>query len=336
MAEQNQKEAANHGGPLLSICIPTFNRQEWLRNCIDVCTYQIEYYGLSGQVEIVVSNNASTDGTREYLDSLSIPFLRVNHNTENNYLHNFETVCQHATGRYCHLMGDDDELMPGAIKKVLSTITTHGPDWVFGDLTVEHADKARTPLKIYTGLARVWDISEWSQFCAWANCLNSLAGAGGLLSNMIGRRDLLLRGFEATQSWGVDTLFPHVAAFLHSSAYSGVVCAIREPIVLFREYNDTAGQTDPWTRIMTDLRAWVTFGEMRLTNGDPRMTAPAREAWYGILRRHHGLKPMRSLSVLRDEAHPWDEARDLLLMVGYRREHVAMAGAMPQRCRVRV
>jgi glycosyltransferase involved in cell wall biosynthesis len=285
-------------------------------------------------VEIVVSNNASDDGTREYLGSLSgMSGLVIHHNDKNNCTRNFHTVCQHANGMYCWLMGDDDQPNPGAIVRMLDQLYVQ-PDWVFGDLSIEHADRTRTFVQVYKGSGTSWEIGLGSHFANWANSLTSLAGAGGLLSNLIGRRELLLDGFEATQDWGVDTLFPHVAAFLHASATSGRVAAIREPIVLFRDYNDTGGQTDPWTRIMIDLRAWVKFGEMQVV-GSPRMTDIERAAWYGVLRRHHGLKPMRTLSTFRDEAHPWEEARSLLLKVGYRKEHVALAGAMPQRYRIK-
>lgn len=45
--------------PLLSICIPTWNRAEYLRACLESLVCQPEFF--SEDVEIVISDNASTD-----------------------------------------------------------------------------------------------------------------------------------------------------------------------------------------------------------------------------------------------------------------------------------
>lgn len=49
--------------PLVSICIPTYNRVEYLKASIDSIVGQEDF--LNGNVEIAVSDNASTDGTEE-------------------------------------------------------------------------------------------------------------------------------------------------------------------------------------------------------------------------------------------------------------------------------
>lgn len=50
---------------LVSICIPTYNRAPYLKQCLDSLVCQPEF--LRGDVEIVVSDNASTDGTKELI-----------------------------------------------------------------------------------------------------------------------------------------------------------------------------------------------------------------------------------------------------------------------------
>jgi glycosyltransferase involved in cell wall biosynthesis len=51
----------------LTIFIPTFNRLEKLKKCLNCIKNDL--FGYEDQVAVVVSNNASTDGTKEYLDS---------------------------------------------------------------------------------------------------------------------------------------------------------------------------------------------------------------------------------------------------------------------------
>ena len=59
---------------ILSICIPTYNRLPFLKELLPAILGQVD----SGraEVEVVVSDNASTDDTADYLRSLSNPCLR--------------------------------------------------------------------------------------------------------------------------------------------------------------------------------------------------------------------------------------------------------------------
>jgi len=49
--------------PLLSICIPTYNRAEYLAKSLDTLVCLPEFN--SSEVEVVISDNASTDNTQE-------------------------------------------------------------------------------------------------------------------------------------------------------------------------------------------------------------------------------------------------------------------------------
>ena len=45
--------------PLLSICIPTYNRSYYLKECLDCIVCQFRDKEVCDQVEIVISDNAS-------------------------------------------------------------------------------------------------------------------------------------------------------------------------------------------------------------------------------------------------------------------------------------
>ena len=51
----------NRGKPLLSICIPTYNRAAYLRQCVDAIVGQ---EGFDDRLEVVISDNCSTDDTQ--------------------------------------------------------------------------------------------------------------------------------------------------------------------------------------------------------------------------------------------------------------------------------
>ena len=60
----------------LSICIPTYNRLPFLKELLPAILGQVDSGRAEVEVEVVVSDNASTDDTADYLRSLSNPCLR--------------------------------------------------------------------------------------------------------------------------------------------------------------------------------------------------------------------------------------------------------------------
>lgn len=94
--------------PSLSVCIPTYNRASKLRNLL--LELQKCSTALGDQIEVLVSDNCSSDTTEEVVGALShnfpIKYFRQNVNTgpTSNYLF----LLGKATGTYCWVTGDDD------------------------------------------------------------------------------------------------------------------------------------------------------------------------------------------------------------------------------------
>lgn len=111
----------------LTIAIPTYNRCSLLRQTLDSIMEQ----KVDG-VEVIVSDNASIDGTenmmREYCNSYNIRYFRNSQNLgmDNNFLN----CLMKARGEYVHLLSDDDILLPGAIEKILYLIQKEEPDYI--------------------------------------------------------------------------------------------------------------------------------------------------------------------------------------------------------------
>lgn len=108
---------------ILSICIPSYNRADMLSAAIKSILNQA-----AEGVEIVVSDNASTDNTDSVMRDLArrhpqIRYVRsdVNVGADRNFL----KVVEVATGRYTWLMGSDDMVAPGGVAEVLSAIENH-------------------------------------------------------------------------------------------------------------------------------------------------------------------------------------------------------------------
>lgn len=110
---------------LLSICIPTYNRADYLAQTLESILAQA-----TEQVEIVISDNASTDHTEEVVRGYQERFERLTYarQTENvgrdrNYLKSVAL----AKGKYCWLLGDDDLLTDGSIAHLLPYLLSEVP-----------------------------------------------------------------------------------------------------------------------------------------------------------------------------------------------------------------
>jgi glycosyltransferase involved in cell wall biosynthesis len=92
--------------PLVSVGIPTYNRASGLKRAVGSALAQ-SYENL----EVVISDNASTDGTRELCESLarSDPRVRYHRQPENRGpTANFREVLDRASGEFFMWLADDD------------------------------------------------------------------------------------------------------------------------------------------------------------------------------------------------------------------------------------
>lgn len=106
----------------LSICIPTYNHGKYIPKLLDSIIHQC-----CENIEIVVSDNASTDNTEEIIlrykkDFPHFTYFRWNENR--GFDANAIKVLELAKGRYCWIIGSDDWIELGAIEKILETLRT--------------------------------------------------------------------------------------------------------------------------------------------------------------------------------------------------------------------
>lgn len=110
---------------LLSICIPTYNRSNQLSHLLDSIIHQID-----PRVEVVVSDNGSTDSTLEMLTKYSknYRYIRYHRFNENKgVVENYPTVGGMASGKYLWFVGSDDEIAPKGIETLLIFLLSHDP-----------------------------------------------------------------------------------------------------------------------------------------------------------------------------------------------------------------
>ncbi len=108
--------------PKFSIVIPTRNRCATLRSTLETCVAQ-DY----DSAEIIVSDNHSDDGTRDVVGSFSDPRIKyVNPGKRVSMSENWEHGLSHVTGEFVTFLGDDDGLMPQALRDIAHVLERNG------------------------------------------------------------------------------------------------------------------------------------------------------------------------------------------------------------------
>ena len=116
----------NERNPLLSICVPTYNRSKLLKASLLSILEQIE--GREDDVELIVSDNCSTDDTADVISSLQKNMNFVYHRNSENIGAgaNFYLLANElARGKYCWLIGDDDFLRKDSLGRLLEILKTN-------------------------------------------------------------------------------------------------------------------------------------------------------------------------------------------------------------------
>ncbi|HEY9268566.1 MAG TPA: glycosyltransferase family A protein [Methylotenera sp.] len=112
----------------LSICIPTYNRQAAVSAQIEFLLAELEGFD---SVEVIVSDNASLDNTFKALKKIKSSRLSCYFHEENiGMLGNIKRLISYSKGRYIWLLSDDDVLLPGVTKEIVSKISLE-PDIIF-------------------------------------------------------------------------------------------------------------------------------------------------------------------------------------------------------------
>ncbi|HWP26987.1 MAG TPA: glycosyltransferase [Xanthobacteraceae bacterium] len=104
--------------PLVTIAIPTYNRASLIKDAVTRALAQTY-----SNIEVLVSDNASTDNTLEVLKSISDPRLRIVRNPSNvGHVANFNNCIREARGEYLVIVPDDDIITETFVERAVDLI----------------------------------------------------------------------------------------------------------------------------------------------------------------------------------------------------------------------
>jgi len=103
--------------PLLSILLPSRNRLDLLKLALASVIAEGKTH-----LEVVISDNASDQDYGGYLARVKFPIRYIRHDQPLSVTENWNRALEAAEGRYVVMLGDDDALSPGFVRRILDAV----------------------------------------------------------------------------------------------------------------------------------------------------------------------------------------------------------------------
>jgi len=121
---------------MLSLCISTYNRAEYLDELLHSIFEQIRDVPAE-KLELCINDDSADDKARFVVEKYreqNLVDLKYHRNHANTGMDKaFLSVVEMSSGKYCWILSDDDLMVPGALKKVFETILCDKYDLVITD-----------------------------------------------------------------------------------------------------------------------------------------------------------------------------------------------------------
>ena len=225
--------------PLLTICIPTYNRASHLEKLLATLVHSVLPMG-KGDIEILVVNNCSKDNTKNILDKIAHPAVRVVHRdvflltAEENIIHSLD----YCRGDYVWFLGDDDVPVLSNLSDHLDRLRKENCDYYFFNPALVDKDGALFTSQTLRMNREVF-IGTTVDVVLLAGCLFTFAG----ISNHIIRRTLL--SSERGKHYLATSRIYSMVAWMIEAGSKANVAMINRPLVYYRENDYSDGH---WER----------------------------------------------------------------------------------------
>lgn len=254
--------------PIISFCIPTYNRCQLLSENISEIIKQStenEVY-----TEICISDNCSTDDTSILIRSLpESPFSKIVYHVNDsnigpdlNYLKSVEL----ASSELCWFLGSDDKLAEGSLKRFLDQHKSNNSDIYLCeriDCNIDMRPFGRTKwCKINHQMS--FQLNDTNELIDYLKKSISLGAVFSYLSSIIFNKkiwDLIEYDHQFT-----GTAYSHVYKLLKFKDYNTKLTYIPDAMVLCRHGNDHFLANGYTRRFLIDIDGYLLLGRVLFEN----------------------------------------------------------------------
>ena len=323
--------------PLLSICIPTYNRAHRLPDAIRSVLREA-----TDEVELVISDNGSADDTaavvaREVGDFPRLTYYRSpdNQGADRNFL----KVVQLARGDYCWFLSSDDALAPGGITRMLQALREGADIYLCNSSVVGDDLVPRKTNRRLRGMAgdATFDLADKRDLIRYFDHVRNLDGLFSYLGAICFRRAKWVAvGYDEAFT---GTLYSHVFMLFSMRSQGCRLKYLHEPLMLTRFGETERGNI--YDGASLERRMLVDFDGFELIEDKLfRHDADIHAAYARVLRRSFRYRAIEWRSVFSREA--WARIEPRLTRYGFSRPKLRLhaclsfAYAAMMKLRVRV
>ena len=175
MAQMNEQ-------PILSLCIPIYNRLPYLERQLGRMLEDKDLF--EKQIQLIISDNCSTDDLRSCCEKYQQLGLRLHYHRQEKNIGpdgNFDWCFHHADGQYVWLLGSDDIPVAGMLSELIEVLSAS--DYGLVHLSISRqSQKLRAYHNDETFLA---DINVWITFIS-SNIIKTASVGNYDLSSYVG------------------------------------------------------------------------------------------------------------------------------------------------------
>ena len=213
----------------LTICIPTYNRKNYLEKQLVFFQKQVERNPIILQkVRFIISNNSSTDDTLLMLNSWDKRSMYFEHFTNDKNLGlvgNIRASLNRANTKYVWFISDDDQLKDGIIEKVIDALSMYNPEYLF----INYSSANNLKKVGYTGNPGYQTDAKSTAL----DIFNETYGSLVFLTASVYKRDNLLEIYNDKMS----SLLSGPLLYSFYSCSKGPIYIIGEPLIIFNPGN---------------------------------------------------------------------------------------------------
>jgi|GEM_PF-1679678 len=287
----------------LAICIPTYNRKEYLRICMEAIISEISVNDCYDSVQICVSDNCSTDGTAalvaNFINNSGVDIIYYQNSTNIGPDLNFLKCIEISKADYCWFMGSDDVLIPGSIELVLKHISEYNCDTYVFNRTI--CDVNLVPKIIdpffHAGNNEVYKLADDASALAYFQRSLSLGAVFSFLSSLIIKKTAW-DSVEYDVSF-TGTAYSHVSMILNYLLNDGSTVQLADSSIVFcRTGNDHFSQGGMKKRALIDINGYIKMCEIFHKKNKARIVEPFLTI---LMKEYHYYNLLKHRSFLTQE-----------------------------------
>lgn len=282
----------------LSICIPTWNRDIFLNDLLNSIFCQT----FTGTLEVVISDNASTDGTMSVVKSFQGGGIPIRYNVSEVNVgpdKNFLKAAALASGTYVWMIGSDDQIEDGGIASTLARLESKRDVYLQDRIKCSFNMEPIARESFWFDDVKVeWDFSRDGLSDYFTKC-KSLGGLGSYLSSIIIRKDAWDR-IQCPDKY-LGSFYSHSYKVLSCLSDGGSLAIVKNSPVMYRGGNDHFLQEGLCKRTLIDFQGFGLIAEDF-----------SRCEVYGVLGSEYSGKRRKSLAALFDGCTPVQSATDCI------------------------